>query len=128
MRAAVALAICVLYFAGVLVGAPLFGPAMTPWFLAAWSTVFVWAYLTFARGRRATALSIVMTVTILVPILVLIALVWPLYRSPSAIITSLWSEFRERGPLGALELFVPLGAAAIFVFAFGRASFKVKRV
>ena len=116
-----ALGLCVLYFAGVLAGVPLCGPTITPWFLAGWSTAFVWAYLAFARGRAIAALAIVMVVTTLLPVIALFALVWPLYRSPSGISASLWSEFRGRGLLGGLELFAPLMAAGITTFFIGRA-------
>ena len=115
-----ALGICVLYFAGVLAGAPLCGPTITPWFLAGWSAAFVWAYLALARGRPIAALAIVTVVTVLLPVFALFALVWPVYRSPSGISASLWSEFRERGLLGGLELFVPLVAAGITTFFIGR--------
>jgi hypothetical protein len=110
-----------LYFAGVLAGAPLCGPTITPWFLAGWSAAFVWAYLVFARGRPIVALTIVTVVTVLLPVGALFVLVWPLYRSPSGISTSLWSEFRGRGFLGGLELFVPLAVAGITCFFIGRA-------
>jgi hypothetical protein len=121
-----ALGICVLYFAGVLAGAPLCGPTITPWFLAVWSAAFVWAYLAVARGRAIAALAIVTTVTVLLPVFALFALVWPLYRSPSGISASLWSEFRGRGLLGGLELFVPLVAAGITTLFIGRADANVK--
>ena len=116
-----AFGVCVLYFAGVLAGAPLFGPTITPWFLAGWSAAFVWAYLAFARGRPIAALAIVTVVTVLLPVLALFALVWPLYRSPSGISASLWSEFRGRGLLGGLALFVPLVVAGITTFFISRA-------
>ena len=127
MATAVALGLCLLYLAGVLLGAPLFGPTMTPWFLAGWSAAFVWGYLTFARGRRITALSIVTVVTVLLPVVSLIGLVWPLFRSPSAMFGSLWSEFRARGLLGGVELFVPLVAASINAFFLGPAGSDAKR-
>jgi hypothetical protein len=117
-----AFGICVLYFVGVLAGTLLCGPTITPWFLAAWSAAFVWGYLFLARGRPLTALSIVMVVTVLLPVLALFAIVWPIYRSPSGIFTSLWSEFRGRGLLGGLELFTPLLVASISAFFFGLAN------
>ena len=116
MPTAAAIAICVLYFAGVLVSVPVFGPTMTTAFLAAWSAAFAWSYLVFAAGRRITALSIVTIVTVLLPVLALISLVGAHYASPSALFLSLSSEFRGRGPLGGLELFVPLVAARVIVF------------
>ena len=108
-----ALGICVLYVVGVLAGAPLCGPTITPWFLADWSAAFVWVYLAFARGRPIVALSIVTMVTVILPVLALFALVWPAYRSPPGVVQSLWSEFRGRGLFGGLELFVPLAAAGV---------------
>ena len=108
-----ALGICVLCVAGVLAGAPLCGPSITPWFLAGWSAAFVWVYLAFARGRPVVALSIVTVVTVVLPVLALFALVWPAYRSPSGVVESLWSEFRGRGLFGGLELFVPLVTAGV---------------
>jgi hypothetical protein len=116
----------VLYFAGVLAASPLCGPTMTPWFLAGWSAAFVWVYLDFARGRPIAALAIVMVVTVLLPISALFALVWPVYRSPLGISTSLWSEFRTRGLLGGLELLAPLLAAGITTFFAGRAQLNAK--
>ena len=119
MRVAAAPLICLLYFAGVLVGAPLAGSALTPWFLAVWSAVFVCGYLRFTRGHPMTALIVVMIVTVFVPVFALVALVWPLYASPSAILASLWTEFRERGPSGAFALLVPLIAAGILAYLVG---------
>ena len=116
-----AVGLCVLYFAGVLAGAPLCGPMITPWFLAGWSAAFVWAYLSFARGPAILALAIVTVVTALLPVIALFALAWPLYRSPSGISASLWSELREQRLLGGLELFVPLMAAGITTFFIARA-------
>jgi len=115
-----ALAICVLYFAGVLAGAPLCGPAITPFFLAGWSAAFVWAYLALARGRAIAALAIVTVVTALLPVAALFALVWQLYRAPSGISASIWSEFRGRGLLGGLELFIPLITAVVMTFLIRR--------
>ena len=115
-----------LYFAGVLAAAPLCGPTITPWFLAGWSAAFVWVYLAFARGHPIAALAIVTTVTVLLPIFALFALVWPVYRSPSVISTSLWSELRARGFLGGLELLAPLLAAGITAFFIGRAHTNAK--
>jgi hypothetical protein len=126
MATAVALGLCLLYFAGVLAGAPILGPTMTPWFLAGWSAAFVWGYLTLARGRRITALSVVTVVTVLLPLFALIGLVWPLYHSPSAMFGSLWTEFRGRGSLGGLELFLPLLAASGIVFLVGHADSHAK--
>ena len=48
-------------------------------------------------------------------------MVWPIYRSPSGIFTSLWAEFRGRGLLGGLELFAPLVVASISAFFIGLA-------
>jgi hypothetical protein len=126
MATAVAIGLCLLYLAGVLAGAPIFGSTMTPWFLAGWSAAFVWGYLTLARGRRITALSIVTVVTVLLPVVALIGLVGPLFRSPSAMFGSLWSEFRGRGSLGGVELFLPLLAASGIVFLVGRADSHAK--
>jgi hypothetical protein len=117
----VALGIGVLYFAGVIAGASVCGPTTTPWFLAGWSIAFVWAYLAFVRGRAIAALAIVSVVTVLLPVIALSALVWPFHQSPSGIAVSLWSQFRGRGLLRGLELFLPLVAASITTFFLGRA-------
>lgn len=103
-----------LYIAAVLTGALRFGPTMTPWFLVGLSAVFAWGYLTVAQGRRLTVLSIVAVVTVPLPLVALIALAWPLYRSPSGLFASLWLEFREQG-LPGLQLLAPLVAASIVV-------------
>jgi hypothetical protein len=108
--------ICLLYFAGVLVGAPLAGSALTPWFLALWSAVFVCGYVRFTRGRPMPALIVVMIVTVFVPVFALVALVWPIYSSYSALLASLWTEFRERGAFGGFALFVPLIVASILAY------------
>jgi hypothetical protein len=105
---------CGLYIAAVLAGAPRFG-TMTPWFLVGLSAAFARGYLTVARGRRLTALSIVAVVTILLPLVALIALAWPLYRSLSDLLASLWLEFRGQA-LPGLQLLAPLLAASIVVF------------
>jgi hypothetical protein len=121
-----AFGICVLYFVGVLAGARLGGPTITPWFLAAWSAAFVWAHLFLARGHPITALSIVTVVTVLLPVFALFAIVWPIHRSPAGIVTSLWSEFQGRGLLGGLELFAPLAVASVSAFFIGLASSDAK--
>ena len=115
MRTVLALAMCGLYIATVLAGAPRFGPTTTPWFLVGLSAAFVWGYLLVARGRRLTALSIVAVVTILLPLAGLIALAWPFHRSASDLLASLWFEFRAQG-LPGLQLLAPLVAAGIVVF------------
>ena len=115
-----------LYFVGVLAGAVLCGPTITPWFLAVWSAAFVWGYLSLARGRPITALSIVTVVTVLLPVFALLTIVWPIYRSPSGIFTSLWSEFRGRGLLGGLELFAPLVLASVSALFIGLAKSDAK--
>jgi hypothetical protein len=106
---------CGLYIAAVLAGAPRVGPTMTPWFLVGLSAAFAGGYLTVAQGRRLAVLSIVAVVTVLLPLAALIALAWPLYRSPSGLFASLWLEFRGQG-LPALQLLAPLVAASIVVF------------
>jgi hypothetical protein len=121
-----ALGLFLLYLAGVLAGAPLCGPIITPWFLAGWSAAFVWVYVVFAGGRATAALAIVTVVTVLLPVIALSALVWPLYRSPFAASASLWSEFRGRGLLGTLALFVPLLAASITAASIGHARLNAK--
>src|SRR6476661_1785807 len=114
MPKVVAFAMCGLYIVTVLVAAPRFGPTMTPWFLVGLSAAFAWGYRVVARGRGLTALSIVVVVTILLPLAALVALAWPLYRSPSDLGASLWLEFRGQG-LSGLRLLAPLVVASIVV-------------
>ena len=102
-------AICLLYFAGVLASVPLAG-ASTSWALiAAWSAVFVWCYLLFLRGGAYAAVSIVIVVTIVLPLVAVIAIAWPTFDS-------LWPALQDRGVLGALEFFAPLIAALLCVW------------
>ena len=54
-------------------------------------------------------------VTILLPVAALIAIAWPLYRTPSDLVASLWREFRGEG-LPGLALLAPLVVAGIVVF------------
>jgi|SRR5436190_4005802 hypothetical protein len=115
MRTVSAVALCGIYIAAVLAGAPHVGPAMTPWFLIGLSAAFGWGYVAVAQGRKVTALSIVAVVTILLPVAALIALAWPLYRSPLELLASLWLEFRDRG-LPGLLLLAPVAAASVPVF------------
>ena len=125
MHRVVTVAICVLYCAGVLAGVPLVGPSISWSFLAAWSAAFVWCYLAVLRGRALTAVSIVIVVTIVLPIVALIAIAWPTYRSWSALAASLWPAFQDRGALGGLEFLAPLMAALICVPLAHRFSFNV---
>jgi hypothetical protein len=102
-----------------LVGTPHFGPGTTPWFLAGLSAAFVFGYRRLARGRRTAALSIVAALTVLLPIMALVALVWPLYRSPVTLFASVGSELLARGAIGALQLFAPLIAAGVVLCFLG---------
>jgi hypothetical protein len=113
---AVAWALCAVYVVAVLVGSPHFGPETTPWFLAGLSAAFVWGYRRLARGHPITALSVVAALTVLFPIMALVALVWPLYRSPVTLLASLGTELLARGAVGALQLFAPLIAAGVVLF------------
>jgi hypothetical protein len=114
MRMASPLTLCAIYIAAVLAAASGVGPTMTPWLLVGLSAALGWCYSTVARGRKLTALTIVGVVTILLPFAALIALAWPLYRSPSDFAASLWREFREQG-LSGLVLLAPLLVASIVV-------------
>lgn len=108
MHYVVTVAIGVLYFAGVLAGVPMVGPTISWVFIAAWSAAFVWCYLAFLRGRAFTAVSIVIVVTIVLPLVALVAIAWPNFDF-------LWPAFQDRGALGGLEFFAPLIAALICV-------------
>ena len=114
MRMGSSLAICALYIAAVMAAASRVGPTMTPWLLVGLSAAFGWCYPTVAHGRKLTALTIVGVVTILLPVAALVALAWPLYRSPYDLAASLWLEFRGQG-LSGLVLFAPLVVASIVV-------------
>jgi hypothetical protein len=108
MHYVAAVAICVLYFAGVLATVPIAGPIMAWAFIAAWSAGFVCCYLAFLRGRARTAIAVVIVVTIVLPIVALIAMAWPKLEF-------LWPAFQDRGALGGLEFFAPLVAALVCV-------------
>ena len=87
-----AFALCLVYFACVLAGVPLAGPRIVPRFLSALSALFVWCYLVFVRGRASVALAVVIVVTLVLPLGALIAIGWPVYRSPSALAASFWRQ------------------------------------
>ena len=112
MHGIVAIVICLLYFAGVLVGVPLAGE-FAAWFLAVWSAVFVVSYLVIARGSRITALSIVIAVTLVFPFAALVAIVWPIYHSWPTMVASLGGALQERGSFGIIELLAPLAVALL---------------
>jgi len=104
-----AIALCALYFAGVLVGAPLIGPDFSWAFLAAWSVAFVWFYRVFLHGRAFAAVSIVIVVTIVLPLVALIVVAWPA-------LDFVWPALQDRGVPGGLAFFAPLIAALIGIF------------
>jgi hypothetical protein len=108
-----AFALCIVYFACVVVGVSSLGPTTAPWFLSGLSAAFVWCYLSFARGRVSVALAVVIVVTLVLPIGALIAIGWPVYRSWTALAASFWGAFQERGPLGGVELLAPAVAATL---------------
>src|SRR5438876_461034 len=108
MHFVAAVAICVLYFAGVLATVPVAGPIMAWAFITAWSAGFVCCYLAFLRGGARTAIAVVIVVTIVLPIVALIAMAWPKLEF-------LWPAFQDRGALGGLEFFAPLVAALVCV-------------
>ena len=125
MQRALTVAICVLYFAGVIVGVPMVGPYFSWLFLATWSAVFVWCYLSLLVGRPLTAVLIVIVVTIVFPIVALLAIAWPTYRSWSSLFASVWPALQDRA-LGGLELIAPLVAALVCVPFARRFSFNVR--
>jgi hypothetical protein len=108
MHSMITVAICVLYFAGVLAGVPMVGPANSWAFIAVWSAAFVWCYLVLLRGRALAAVSVVIVVTLVFPTLALIAIAWP-------DLEFLWPAFVDRGALGVLEFFAPLIVALLCV-------------
>jgi hypothetical protein len=124
MQQVLAVALCILYFAGVIAGVPMVEPYNSWLFLAAWSAVFVWCYLSLLRGRPFIAVSIVIVVTIVFPIVALIAIAWPIYRAWPPLFASLWPALQDRA-LGGLELLAPLVAALICVPLARRFSFNV---
>ena len=85
-----AVALCLVYFVCVLIGVPLIGPRIAPWFLSLLSAAFVYCYLVLARGRIAIALAVVIVVTIVFPLAALIAIGWPVDRKrhPEAALTA----------------------------------------
>jgi hypothetical protein len=113
MRGIVAIVICLLYFAGVLVGVPLAGQPFAPWFLAVWSAVFVACYLVVTRGNRIAAVSIVIVVTLVLPFAALVAIAWPIYHSWPAMVASFGGALQERGSFGIIELLAPLAVALL---------------
>jgi hypothetical protein len=115
-----AFALCLVYFACVLVGVPLAGPRIAPWFLSALSAAFVWCYLVFARGHASVAVAVVIVVTLVLPLGALIAIGWPVYRSWGALAASFWAAAEERGPFGGVEFLAPTIAAALCAGIVGR--------
>ena len=110
-----ALALCLVYFACVLMGVPFVGPRISPWFLSALSAAFVWCYLIFVRGRAGVAVAVVILVTLIFPVGALIFIGWPVYRSWSALAESFWAAAQIRGAFGGVEFLAPTVAAALCV-------------
>jgi hypothetical protein len=108
MHGVVTVAICVLYFAGVLAGVPMVGPRNSWAFIAVWSAAFVWCHLVLLRGRAVAAVSIVIVVTLVLPIAALVVVAWPT-------LNFLWPAFVDRGALGMSEFFAPLILALLCV-------------
>lgn len=115
-----AFALCLVYFACVLVGVSLAGARIAPWFLSALSAAFVWCYLVFARRHASVAVAVVIVFTLVLPLGALIAIGWPLYRSWSALAASFWAAAEERGLLGGVEFLAPTIAAALCAGIVGR--------
>jgi hypothetical protein len=105
--------LCAGYFVCVLAVVPWAGPRMAPWVLSALSVALVWSYLVLARGRATAPLAVVIVVTLVFPIGALVMIAWPLYASRTDMITSLWTAFAERGPVGCTELLAPTATAAL---------------
>lgn len=106
------------YLAVAAIGVLEVGPAYSPWFLAAISTLFVWSYVAIAGGRTAFSVFIVFLVTLLFPLAVLAAYAWPTYQSWTALVGSFISLSHEYGQLWGLEILAPLAAAittALFI-------------
>lgn len=108
MRHVVTIATCVLYVAGVLTSVPLAGAGISWALIAVWSAAFAWCHIALLHGRAFTAVSIVIVVTIVLPVVALIALAWPN-------LDFLWPAFEDRGALGGLEFLAPLIAALLYV-------------
>lgn len=108
-----ALALCLVYFACVIAGVPLVGPRISPWFLSALSAAFVWCYLVLVRGHVGVAVAVVILVTIVFPVVALIFIGWPVYRSWTALAGSFWAAAQIRGPFGGVEFLAPTIAAAL---------------
>lgn len=105
-----------LYAVGVLAGAPLAGPTLTPGFLAIWSGLFAWMYLRGARGSATAVVAAVAAATIALPLAALAAL-FASHASPFASIASAGSALIADGPRRFVELVAPLVAAAVVALA-----------
>lgn len=99
------------YLAVAAIGVLEVGPVYSPWLLAVLSTLFVWSYVAIVGGRIAFSVSVVFFVTLLFPLAVLAAYVWPTYQSWAALIGSFISLSHEHGQLWGLEILAPLVAA-----------------
>ena len=77
MRWIYIIAICSLYVVGVLASVPMVGAGDAWAVIAAWSAAFVWCFLALLHGRPLTAVSIVMVVTLVLPIGAVISVAWP---------------------------------------------------
>lgn len=115
-----ALILSVVYVAGVILGTSLSGPELAPWFLGVWSVAFTWSLIAFARGRASVALSIVLTVTVLLPIVALFIVGWPARESFSGLIVAIAAAFYDRGAQRAVEFLGPVVAAAVVAFVVRR--------
>ena len=106
MRWIYIIAVCSLYVAGVLASVPMVGAGDAWTVIAAWSAAFVWCFLALLHGRPLTAVSIVMVVTLVLPIGAVISVAWPN-------LGLLWPAFQDRGAVGGLQFFAPLMVALL---------------
>lgn len=107
-----ALALCLVYFACVVMGVPFVGPRISPWFLSVLSAAFVWCYLMFVGGHAGVAVAVVILFTLVFPVGALILIGWPVYRSWGALAESFWAAAQIRGH-GGVEFLAPTIAAAL---------------
>lgn len=101
-------------------GIPHVGPLWTTWLLAGASFLFVLCFILIARAHAWVPLVLVLLLTLVFPLVILVAIGWPHYPSFGALVSSYVSALWQHGQLRGFELAVPVFSAVLGWLVAGR--------
>ena len=120
MKRIAAAVLVVAYVVAAFTGVPEIAPRFSAWFLLVLSALFVWAYLSFTRGRAIVPVGVVLLVSPLFPLAVLAWIGQISYHSWGEVVKAFLTASYERGQLWGLEMALPSLAAMGIAFLFHR--------